>query len=42
MLLDPEQAARLQLCLDDAVMVEVGQESDIITRDLAIHTCPAP
>ena len=42
MLLDPEQAARLQLCLDDAVMVEVGHESDIITRDLAIHTCPAP
>ena len=38
-MLDDEQAARLQLCLADVAPVVVGYESDIYLRDLTVRRC---
>ena len=40
--LDPDQAARLQLCLAGETGFEVSAQSDIIVRNLTVTTCQVP
>ncbi|WP_271079300.1 hypothetical protein [Aurantiacibacter sp. MUD61] len=39
LVIDPEQAERLNLCLDTLAPVTVGQASDIISLDLSVRSC---
>lgn len=37
--LDPEQSARLKLCLDEAYTALAKSEADVIKRDVVLHRC---